>query len=344
MSDSEKDTPVPLLRTEKLTRHFTIGNLFSRSSLHAVDNADLVINEREIVALAGESGSGKSTIARLLAMVYKPTSGEIYFRGKPLSALRGRTAELGYRGEVPMVFQDPFASLNPAHRISHGIMRTLKLHRPELDAAGRQAEAHRVLDQVGLTPAHEVLEKYPYEFSGGQRQRVGFAQALADEPVSMLDVSIRIGLLNLMADLREKEGVSLLYITHDIASARYISDRLVIMYAGNIVETGPTEDVLHNPKHPYTQLLLSAVPDPRAPLSVTAQTDRGEPPKVINPQPGCRFRARCPLAIDICEHVTPEPRLLGINHSAACHVATADANTPGTPGVTVGATEQDGHV
>jgi peptide/nickel transport system ATP-binding protein len=332
-----------LLRTENLTRHFTIGNLFSRTNLHAVDNADLVINEREIVALAGESGSGKSTIARLLAMVYKPTSGEIYFRGKPLSSLRSRKDVLGYRSEVPMVFQDPFASLNPAHRISHGIMRTLKLHRPELDAQGRQDEAERVLTEVGLTPATEVLNKYPYEFSGGQRQRVGFAQALAAKPKLILadePVSIRIGLLNLMADLREREGVSLLYITHDIASARYVSDRLVIMYAGNIVETGPTEDVLHNPKHPYTQLLLSAVPDPRAPLRVSAHTDRGEPPKVINPKPGCRFRARCPLAIDICERIDPEPRLLGINHSAACHVATADANTPKAG---VGATEQDGH-
>ena len=138
MSDPPiRDTRVPLLRTEKLTRHFTIGNLFSRANLHAVDNADLVIHEREIVALAGESGSGKSTIARLLAMVYKPTSGEIYFRDKPLSSLRSRKDVLGYRSEVPMVFQDPFASLNPAHRISHGIMRTLKLHRPELDAQGR---------------------------------------------------------------------------------------------------------------------------------------------------------------------------------------------------------------
>jgi peptide/nickel transport system ATP-binding protein len=156
-------------------------------------------------------------------------------------------------------------------------------------------------------------------------------------------VSIRIGLLNLMVDLREKEGVSFLYITHDIASARYVSDRLVIMYAGHIVETGPTEAVLHNPKHPYTQLLLSAVPDPRAPLNVTARTDRGEPPMVINPNPGCRFRSRCPFAIDICGEVTPEPRLLGVQHSAACHVATADGTAGDTAAnaVSVGATEQE---
>ncbi|HVV23160.1 MAG TPA: dipeptide/oligopeptide/nickel ABC transporter ATP-binding protein, partial [Pseudonocardiaceae bacterium] len=220
-----EDTMEPLLRTEKLTRHFQIGNTFSRTTLHAVDDADLVINEREIVALAGESGSGKSTIARLLAMVYQPTSGEIYFRGRPLSGLRSRKDVMAYRGEVPMVFQDPFSSLNPAYRVSHGILRSLKLHRPDLTSAQQRAEAERVLEVVGLTPPADVLNKYPYEFSGGQRQRVGFAQALAcrpklilaDEPVSMLDVSIRIGLLNLMANLREQEGVSFLYITHDIA-------------------------------------------------------------------------------------------------------------------------------
>jgi peptide/nickel transport system ATP-binding protein len=333
-----ESTAEPLLRTEKLTRHFTIGGAFSRTNLHAVDNADLSINEREIVALAGESGSGKSTIARLLAMVYTPTAGEVYFRGKPLSAMKSRKDTMAYRGEVPMVFQDPFSSLNPAYRISHGILRTLKLHRTDLSADEQRAEAERVLDVVGLTPAAEMLDRYPYEFSGGQRQRVGFAQALAcrpklilaDEPVSMLDVSIRIGLLNLMADLREREGVSFLYITHDIASARYVADRLVIMYAGHIVETGPTEEVLRNPKHPYTQLLLSAVPDPRAPLNVTAETDRGEPPKVVNPKPGCRFRARCPLAVELCAEVTPEPRLLAPRHSAACHVATADAGAAAT--------------
>jgi peptide/nickel transport system ATP-binding protein len=162
---------------------------------------------------------------------------------------------------------------------------------------------------------------------------VGFAQALAlrpklivaDEPVSMLDVSIRIGLLNLMADLRDSQDVSILYITHDIASARYVADRLVVMYAGQIAESGPVEDVLASPRHPYTQLLLSAVPDPRAPLNVTAETDRGEPPRVIDPTPGCRFRWRCPLAIDECSRVTPELRQLLPDHDAACHVAQSGA-------------------
>jgi peptide/nickel transport system ATP-binding protein len=303
--------------------------------LHAVDDVSLSIGERQIVALAGESGSGKSTIARLLARIYKPTSGEIYFQGRPLSALRSRPDLLRYSGLVPMVFQDPFSSLNPVFPVSHGVLRGLKLHRPELSREQRYAEALRVVDVVGLTPPAEVLQRYPYELSGGQRQRVGFAQALAlrpklilaDEPVSMLDVSIRIGLLNLMAQLRESEGVSVLYITHDLASARYVADRLIVMYAGQIAEAGPVEEVLTNPKHPYTQLLLSAVPDPRAPLRVGAETDRGEPPRVIDPAPGCRFRWRCPLAIDECHRVTPEPRELLPEHSAACHVARADAVT-----------------
>src|SRR5215469_7017409 len=318
-----------LLRTEGLTRRFRIGSAMSRRTLHAVDDIALTIGEHEIVAVAGESGSGKSTLARLLAKLYKPTSGEIYFQGKPLSAVRSRRDVLRYRGEVPMVFQDPFASFNPVFRVSHGVMRCLKLHRGELSAAQRQAEAERVFETVGLTPAADVLQRFPHELSGGQRQRVGFAQALAlrpklilaDEPVSMLDVSIRIGLLNLMAQLRDEQGVSVLYITHDLASARYVADRLIIMYAGRVAEQGPTEEVLSSPRHPYTQLLLSAVPDPRAELSVGAETDRGEPPRVIDPTPGCRFRWRCPLAIDECHHVTPELTELAPQHDAACHVA-----------------------
>jgi peptide/nickel transport system ATP-binding protein len=316
-----------LLRTERLTRHFKIGSALSRRTLHAVDDVSFTIGEREIVALAGESGSGKSTIARVLARIYKPTSGEVYFEGKPLSSMTSRQERLRYSSLVPMVFQDPFSSINPVFRVQHGVLRSLKLHRPSLSPAERLAEAARVFEVVGLNP--DMLQRFPYELSGGQRQRVGFAQALAmrpklilaDEPVSMLDVSIRIGLLNLMAKLRDEEGVSILYITHDIASARYVADRLIVMYAGQIAETGPIEDVLTHPRHPYTQLLLSAVPDPRAPLSVAAETDRGEPPRVIDPEPGCRFRWRCPLAIDTCAQVTPELAELRPGHDAACHVA-----------------------
>jgi len=303
----------PLLRTERLTRHFKIGSALSRRTLHAVDDVSLAIGAREIVALAGESGSGKSTIARLLAKLYKPTSGEIYFGGRPLSSIRSRKDLLQYRGDVPMVFQDPFSVTNPVYRASHGILRALALHRPELSRQQRHEEAERALEAVGLSPAAEIMQRYPYELSGGQRQRLGFAQALslrpklilADEPVSMLDVSV-------------------LYITHDIASARYVADRLIVMYAGHIAEAGPVEEVLARPRHPYTQLLLSAVPDPRAELHVSEETDMGEPPRVIDPTPGCRFRWRCPLAIDECSQVTPELRLLMPGHQAACHVATAD--------------------
>jgi oligopeptide/dipeptide ABC transporter ATP-binding protein len=231
-----------------------------------------------------------------------------------------------------MVFQDPFSSINPVFRVSHGVLRSLKLHRPELSAAQRHAEAERVFEIVGLTPAADVLSRYPHELSGGQRQRVGFAQALAmrpklilaDEPVSMLDVSIRIGLLNLMTQLRDTQGVSILYITHDIASARYVADRLIVMYAGQIAESGPVEDVLASPRHPYTQLLLSAVPDPRAELTL-GDADTGEPPRVIKPTPGCRFRWRCPVAIDACHSVTPTLAELAPGHDAACHVAQSGA-------------------
>jgi peptide/nickel transport system ATP-binding protein len=320
----------PLLRTDRLSRHFRIGGVLSRRVLHAVDDVSLAIGRREIVALAGESGSGKSTVARLLAKVYRPTSGEVYFEGRPLSAIRSRRDLLAYRSDVAMVFQDPFASINPVFRASHGLLRTLALHRQDLNAAARREEALRLLTAVGLTPATEVIERYPHELSGGQRQRLGFAQALAtrpkvilaDEPVSMLDVSIRIGLLNVMADLRDSQDVSILYITHDIASARYVADRLIVMYAGQMAEAGPVEEVLSRPRHPYTQLLLSAVPDPRAPLTVP-EADQGEPPRVIDPSPGCRFRWRCPLAVSECQTVTPQLRELLPGHAAACHVATA---------------------
>jgi oligopeptide/dipeptide ABC transporter ATP-binding protein len=335
--DPQRATPdgEPLLRVERMSRHFKIGNAVSRKSLHAVDDATFTVGERQIVAVAGESGSGKSTMARVLAKIYEPTSGDIYFQGESVSKMRSRRARLAYSRQVPMVFQDPFSSINPVFRVSHAVMRALKLHRPELNREQRYAEAVRVFEVVGLNPGSEVLQRYPHELSGGQRQRVGFAQALAmrpklilaDEPVSMLDVSIRIGLLNVMAKLRDTEGVSILYITHDLASARYVSDRLIVMYAGNIVETGPVEDVLSHPRHPYTELLLAAAPDPRAPLNASAEADRGEPPKVIDPAPGCRFRWRCPLAIDECHRVTPELRELLPNHQAACHVATANSAT-----------------
>ncbi|MBA8793549.1 peptide/nickel transport system ATP-binding protein [Friedmanniella endophytica] len=338
---SAGDTATPpegaLLAATDLTRTFRVGGWRGRKTLHAVDEATFAIGKGEIVALVGESGSGKSTIARLLAGVYRPSSGDIWFNGRRVSALRSRGEQLAYRAAVPMVFQDPFSSLNPAYRVNHGILRGLKLHRPDIAPADRMDEAIRVVEAVGLRPAAEVLQRYPYELSGGQRQRIGFAQALAyqpqvilaDEPVSMLDISIRIGLLNVMARLRDEQGVSLLYITHDIASARYVADRMMVMYAGRVVESGPVEEVLGNPRHPYTQLLVAAVPDPRAALTVTAEQAKGEPPKVIDPEPGCRFADRCPLVRDVCRRVTPPLLELapgdGAPVLAACHVAAEQA-------------------
>ncbi len=332
----EQPTPAtPILQAIGLTRHFRVGTLFSRQFLHAADDVDLAIGARQIVALVGESGSGKTTIARLLALIYRPTRGEIRYKGRSLSSLRSRREVLQYRGRVPMVFQDPYSSLNPVYRVSHGIMRALRLHRPDVRPGDRHAEAERVLESVGLTPPVRFLAKYPHELSGGQRQRIGFAQALAsspelilaDEPVSMLDVSVRIGVLNLMAQLRREQGISLLYITHDIASARYVADWLMVMYAGHVVESGPSEDVLAHPKHPYTQLLLSAVPDPRAPVALASGSDVAEPPRVIDPGEGCRFRWRCPYAVEECNRVTPRLRAMRPDHSAACHVAQPDALT-----------------
>jgi peptide/nickel transport system ATP-binding protein len=234
-----------------------------------------------------------------------------------------------------MIFQDPYSSLNPAHRVDYALVRGLKLHRPELGRAERDVEAERVLDAVGLSPARLFLRKYPHEMSGGQRQRIGFAQALsfrprlilADEPVSMLDVSIRVGVLNLMAKLREDEGVSFLYITHDVASARYVADRILVMYGGHIVENGPTDEVLHRPLHPYTELLLSAAPDPRMPVTVSS-SDIGEPPHVVDPGEGCRFRWRCPYVAKICEEVTPTLHPIRPGRSVACHLATEEAGLP----------------
>ncbi len=328
----------PLLEADDLSRQFNLRGFWSKKTLHAVDDISFAIGRREIVALVGESGSGKSTVARLLTLVYAPNSGEIRFEGKPISALRGRSDRLAYRGYVPMVFQDPYASINPAYRVSHGIMRAIELHRPDIRSSGRRAEAIRVMDAVGLNPAETMLSKYPYELSGGQRQRVGFAQALAlrpklivaDEPVSMLDVSIRVGLLNLMAELRAREDVSILYITHDLASARYIADRLIVMYAGHIVEVGPAEQVMAAPRHPYTQLLLSAVPDPRGPRDDQGPADAAEPPKVVNPAPGCRFEPRCPFAIEECRHITPQLGQVAPSQFAACHVALMEARTGGS--------------
>ncbi len=317
-----------ILSVDQLCRYFRVGGFRSAGVLHATDDVTFEVAPSEIVALVGESGSGKSTIARVLAGLYPPTSGTIVFEGEK----QGRTASRRVRGRMPMVFQDPFGSINPVLRVGHSLHRSLKLHRPELNRAQREAEAVALVEKVGLLPGAEVLRRYPHELSGGQRQRFGFAQALAsrpslilaDEPVSMLDVSIRIGLLNVMRSLRDDEHVSLLYITHDLASARYVADRMIVLYAGRIVEEGTTDEVISNPSHPYTRLLMATAPDPRLPLSQeTDVEDLGEPPKVINPGPGCRFAPRCPLAMDQCRTSTPATVQLSATKRVACYAVQA---------------------
>ncbi len=314
----------PVLQVQGLTRHFRVGGFRTRGLLHATDEVSFDVGAGEIVALVGESGSGKSTIARVLAGLYPPSAGRVVFEGRDV----GRRPSREVRGRMPMVFQDPFGSINPVLRVGHSIARSLKLHRPELSGAEREQEAVALLERVGLIPGADVLRRFPHELSGGQRQRLGFAQALAshpslilaDEPVSMLDVSIRIGLLNVMRDLRDSEGVSILYITHDLASARYVADRMIVLYAGRIVEQGDTERVITTPQHPYTRLLMSTAPDPRLPLADDASvTDLGEPPKVINPGPGCRFAPRCPLVTEQCRASTPALVTLRSNQRVACY-------------------------
>lgn len=257
----------PVLRVKNLEKVFTIGGLLSAKKVRALGGVNLDIAPGEIVALVGESGSGKSTLARCLARLEQPTSGSFEFDGVEILTRERRHASRSYRSAVQMIFQDPFGSLNPAHRVGHFLERPLMLHK--MATRSGLEEAKRALMAKVDLPA-ELLERYPHELSGGQRQRVAIARALAvnprlilaDEPTSMLDVSVRIGVLNLMRSLCKDQGISMLYITHDLASARYLADRIVVMFAGEFVEGGEAIELIANPAHPYTRLLISAVPDP----------------------------------------------------------------------------------
>jgi peptide/nickel transport system ATP-binding protein len=324
------------LEVRHLTKHFPIGGaLRNRAYVHAVDDVSFALLPGRITALVGESGSGKSTVARLLARLYDPSAGGILFGGQETAGSRGgRKDLLRYRSQVQIIFQDPFGSLNPVKTVRHHIERPLRIH--EVVAGGEIEErVHDLLRTVGLVPPEDVAAKYPHELSGGQRQRVAIARALAvepkivlaDEPTSMLDVSIRIGILNLMLKLKEERGIAFLYVTHDLASARYIADDILVMYAGQIVEHGPTEDVLSAPLHPYTRLLLSAVPDPAKKLrGETIVLRSGRAAAAVDPPDGCRFLTRCPLAIEACSHVTPMLVEERPRHAARCHVTAPAPN------------------
>ncbi|MFT3888786.1 MAG: ATP-binding cassette domain-containing protein [Arachnia sp.] len=256
------------LEARNLVKDFRLRSGLKLSTLHAVKGASFTLEPGRTIALVGESGSGKSTIARMIAKLEKPTSGQILLDGKP-SGSHG-SALASYRSDVQMVFQDPFASLNPFHSIAHHLERPLRIHHPELTQAQVRARVLELLERVRLTPSDKIAERRPHELSGGQRQRVAIARALApgarfivaDEPVSMLDVSIRLGVLNLLAELQRAENLGVLYITHDLATARHFSDEILVMYRGDIVERGPADDVILNPQHDYTKTLLSAAPEP----------------------------------------------------------------------------------
>lgn len=312
-----------VLAAAELTKRFPTGGRRS-AVVHALDGVDLELRAGQVVALVGESGSGKSTVARLLARLYMPSSGQVLLRGQPVTARRGR-AFRAYCRRVQMIFQDPFASLNPVHTVRYTLTRSLRIHRPGLRGAELEAALRLLLERVQLQ-ADRYVEKFPHELSGGQRQRVAIARALAadpdvllaDEPISMLDVSIRIGILNLLQDLRDRLGIAILYITHDIASARYFADEINVLYAGHVVESGDGESVTQQPAHPYTQLLVRSAPDPDQLGPAVRTGARGEPPSMLRPPSGCRFHPRCPFATDLCRTEVPMLVSIGAGRAVAC--------------------------
>jgi peptide/nickel transport system ATP-binding protein len=323
------------MQASSISKDFRIGR---GQVLHAVRDVSFSLYRGAVVALVGESGSGKSTAARLLAGQERLTSGQIQLDGKTIH-VTGRSDFRHYKSQVQYVFQDPFASLNPVHTVRYALERPVKLHQGK--GADVDTEVAALMEQVRLTPAEQFLVKYPHELSGGQRQRVSFARALAakpsvllaDEPVSMLDVSIRLEMLSLLNDLRQRFKLAMLYITHDIASARYFADEVLVMYAGEIVERGPAEEVTQQPAHPYTQLLVASAPDPdnlgSALRRSTARGGTGAGTAGYAAAPvtrsqdkvstvGCPFSPRCPFADDRCRREDPALLRISATRAAAC--------------------------
>jgi len=325
-----------LISMKGVRRYFPLGQrLFSRGPkrfVHAVDGVDLEIAEDEVLALVGESGSGKTTLGQLVLGLQAPTEGQILWRGRPLP--NGSSADsLGFRRDVQVVFQDPYGSLNPRKTVRQIIGQPLRLHRI-VERNAIESEVIRLLELVGLGPAHAYIDRFPHEFSGGQRQRIAIARALAlkpklivaDEPVSALDVSIRAQILKLLTTVRREFGISMLFTTHDLGVVRYIADRVAVMYLGKIVEVATCEAFFEAPRHPYARMLLGSAlsPNPNVGLNGRTLEIKGEPPSPIDPPSGCRFRPRCSFAFERC--AAEEPRLLEVapGHSAACHLSVAE--------------------
>jgi len=314
-----------LLEVNNLRKYFPIrGGIFSRvvANVKAVEDVSFKVQRGEVVGLVGESGSGKTTVGRSILRLIEPTAGEVKFDGVDITKLNKATMR-EYRKRMQIIFQDPFASLNPRMSVGDIIGEAMTIHNL---ARGREREQRvaSLLERVGLSPNH--MRRYPHEFSGGQRQRIGIARALAvdpefivaDEPVSALDVSIQAQVVNLLLDLKEELGLTLLFIAHDLGVVEYISDHVVVMYLGRIMEIAPSRELYANPVHPYTEALLSAVPIPDPTVKRERIILQGDIPSPINPPSGCVFRTRCPIATKECAEVVPPLEEVAPGHFKAC--------------------------
>jgi len=319
----------PIIQVTDLRKLFPVRkqSLFDREEhyVHAVDGVSLTVAKGEVLALVGESGCGKSTLALTLLGLERPTSGHITIAGQEISNLNNKGLRTARR-HIQMIFQDPYESLNPMMTIGDIVAEPLVVHKLARDKKEREALVIRALEDAGLKPADNFIHRLPHELSGGQRQRVVIAGALvlepdvllADEPVSMLDVSIRAEILNLLVELRQSRGISILLITHDLGTVGYIADRIAVMYLGRIVEHGPSLQILQNPQHPYTKALLSVVPVPNPRQRRQRIILQGETPNPINLPSGCRFHPRCPIAQPHCREIDPQLRLIPAGHEVAC--------------------------
>ncbi|MEM2143405.1 MAG: ATP-binding cassette domain-containing protein [Candidatus Thorarchaeota archaeon] len=325
----------PLIQVRQLRKLFPVNTGFLSSILykqelfvHAVDGVSFDIRKGEVLVLAGESGCGKTTTGRCVLHLEVPTEGEVYYAGRKLSELDRNEMKI-LRRRMQITFQDPYESLNPKQSIYGIVSEPLNVHRLPLTPSQKRERVLEALSSVALTPAEDFIDRYPHELSGGQRQRISIARALilhpefmvADEPVSMLDVSIRAEILNLLLKLKDELKLTYLFITHDLAVATYIADRIGIMYLGKLVEIGPAHAVAFEPMHPYTRALVSAVPSGDPTVKKRVESLKGEPPSPIFVPSGCRFHPRCPYAQDICVREVPDNRNMGNDHIVACHFA-----------------------
>ena len=321
---------MPLLEVRQLKVHFPVRQgVFApvRAWVKAVDDVSFAVEPGECLGLVGESGCGKSTLGRAIIRLIQPTAGELLFDGENLASLRPRRLRKRRR-DFQMIFQDPIGSLNPRMTVQQILEEALSIHGLARGRNERKQRISQLLEQVGLGPTH--AERYPHEFSGGQRQRIGIARALAvepklivcDEPVSALDVSVQAQIINLLADLQKELGVAYVFIAHDLAVVEHISRRIMVMYLGKVVELGPAGEVVAKPQHPYTQALISAVPNHKE-KNRERIVLKGELPSPIAPPSGCPFHTRCPVAEEVCRREIPPLREVTPGHWAACHLAAA---------------------